>query len=323
MMSETCKVAQNNISSYACRNNSRCVDTDNGYRCHCKNGYEGNPYLPKGCQDIDECDESRKTSKHNCSRNQDCRNTDGSFECFCKKGYKEETGLCQKIQEGYLLIKVVIVAGVGFIALLVGMSTIYLVYQKRKLIKLKERFFRQNGGFILQQQISKREDSSKSTTQIFTAEELKKATKNYDDSLIVGTGGYGEKAFSFNRPQEKRNLAMHFLTAFKENCLLDVIESGIVKDENKEEVMEVAVLASKCLRLTGKERPSMKEVAMVLEGMMMMNKHPWGSSNIELNLEETEYLLNEKSGIFERGESTSHQNTSIRDHVLIPLDDGR
>ncbi|KAI4332020.1 hypothetical protein L6164_016963 [Bauhinia variegata] len=41
------------------------------------------------------------------------------------------------------------------------------------------------------QQLSKREHSSQSTTQIFTAEELKKATKNYDESLIIGKGGYG------------------------------------------------------------------------------------------------------------------------------------
>ncbi|KAI4323918.1 hypothetical protein L6164_023491 [Bauhinia variegata] len=92
----------------------------------------------------------------------------------------------------------------------------------------------------------------------------------------------GEKADSFDRPQEKRSLAMHFLNAFKENYLFDVIESGIVKDENKEEVMEVAALASRRLRLTGEERPSMKEVAMELEGMMMMNKHPWVAVTLSL-----------------------------------------
>ncbi|KAI4323924.1 hypothetical protein L6164_023497 [Bauhinia variegata] len=225
-----------------------------------------------------------ESSKH-CGKNEICVNSDGSFKCVPRDSEDP-------------LIKAVIIAGVGFMALLVGMSTTYLVYQKRKLVILKEKFFKQNGGLILQQQLSTREGSSKSTTQIFTAEELKKATNNYDEKLIIGKGGYGEKAVSFDRPQEKRSLAMHFLNAFKENCLFDVIESGIVKDENKEEVMEVAALASRCLRVTGEERPSMKEVAMELEGMMMMNKHPWGSSNIELNLDETEYLLNEKSGIF-------------------------
>ncbi|KAI4323908.1 hypothetical protein L6164_023481 [Bauhinia variegata] len=136
----------------------------------------------------------------------------------------------------------------------------------------------------------------------------------------------GEKELSFDRPEEKRSLSMHFLSSFKEGCLFEVLEKGIVKEENKAEVMEVAVLASKCLRLIGEERPSMKEVAMELEGIRMMNKHPWGNSNIELNLEETEYLLHDKSGVYEYGDSSSHHNTgydSIRDQVLIPLDDGR
>ncbi|KAI4323922.1 hypothetical protein L6164_023495 [Bauhinia variegata] len=118
---------------------------------------------------------------------------------------------------------------------------------------------------------------------------------------------------------------MHFLSSFKQHCLFEVIESGIVNEENKQEVMEVAVLASKCLKLIGEERPSMKEVAMELEVIRMM-KHPWVNSDIVLNLEETEYLLQEKSRIYERGDSSNHQNIgydSIKDHVLIGFDDGR
>ncbi|KAI4323959.1 hypothetical protein L6164_023529 [Bauhinia variegata] len=109
----------------------------------------------------------------------------------------------------------------------------------------------------------------------------------------------GEKVVSFDRPQGKRSLAMHFLSSFKQHCLFEVIESGIVNEENKQEVMEVAVLASKSLNLIG---------------------------NIELNLEETESLLQEKSRIYERSDSSNHQNIgydSIKDHVLIAFDDGR
>jgi hypothetical protein len=72
----------------------------------------------------------------------------------------------------------------------VTISSLYLTYQKRKFIKLKQKFFQKNGGSILLQQLSTREDTSQAA-QIFTEEELKKATKNYDESLIIGRGGFG------------------------------------------------------------------------------------------------------------------------------------
>ena len=60
--------------------------------------------------------------------------------------------------------------------------------QKRKLEKEKERFFTQNGSQILYQQIlSKKVD----TVIIFTIEDLKKATNNFDKSRELGTGGQG------------------------------------------------------------------------------------------------------------------------------------
>jgi hypothetical protein len=59
--------------------------------------------------------------------------------------------------------------------------------QKRKLAKEKK-FFRQNGGPILYQKIlSERIE----TVRIFTIEDLKKASNNFDRSRELGTGGHG------------------------------------------------------------------------------------------------------------------------------------
>ena len=74
--------------------------------------------------------------------------------------------------------------------MLVCCSWLYLIVKQRKFIKLKEKFFTQNGGIILQQQLSGQENSTE-IAKIFTTEELKKATNNYDETLIIGRGGFG------------------------------------------------------------------------------------------------------------------------------------
>jgi len=135
----------------------------------------------------------------------------------------------------------------------------------------------------------------------------------------------GEKPFSFDREEEKRSLTVHFLCSLKEDRLFDVVEKGILDEENKQEIMEVAILAARCLRLTGEERPSMKEVTMELEGLKLTQKHPW--MNTGKNFEESQYLLHEAQSSWEHGDTSSgQQNTgydSLRDLELIDIDSGR
>ncbi|XP_037482162.1 wall-associated receptor kinase 4-like [Triticum dicoccoides] len=77
LQGETCESARAKPESYACvGNDSVCVDSSigRGYFCKCKNGYQGNPYLPYGCKDVDECLDPK-----NCEGT--CHNIIGDFIC--------------------------------------------------------------------------------------------------------------------------------------------------------------------------------------------------------------------------------------------------
>nr|DAD39442.1 TPA_asm: hypothetical protein HUJ06_013765 [Nelumbo nucifera]DAD39452.1 TPA_asm: hypothetical protein HUJ06_013775 [Nelumbo nucifera] len=58
-------------------------------------------------------------------------------------------------------------------------------------MKLREKFFEQNGGFLLQQQLSSYDEGGFEFIKIFRAEELELATNNYDADCILGRGGQG------------------------------------------------------------------------------------------------------------------------------------
>ncbi|KAL8238289.1 hypothetical protein R6Q59_019370 [Mikania micrantha] len=186
----TCEEAKG-THNFLCNGNSECdQDYDGpGYRCRCKEGYEGNPYVANACQNINECDRGI----HNCEHDSMCRDTNGSYTCKCPKGFSGEgrkeggTG-CTADESTLIKIVVGISTSAGF--LLVFVTWLYFILKKRKLMMLKEKFFKQNGGIMLQQRISG-DGSSHDQAKVFTIEELKRATNNYDESKIIGKGGYG------------------------------------------------------------------------------------------------------------------------------------
>uniref|UniRef100_A0ACD5ZP14 Uncharacterized protein n=2 Tax=Avena sativa TaxID=4498 RepID=A0ACD5ZP14_AVESA len=187
---ESCSEAIKMGPRYACQaKNSGCVDVPNGpgYRCNCSQGYEGNPYLEDGCQDINEC-EPPNQSLYPCKG--DCRNTDGNYICSCPSGFSSSDPKsieCVKADPNKARDMAIGISA-GIIFLIVCIFAVHAKYQKRKLAKEKERFFDQNGGQILYHQImSKQVD----TLKIFTQEELKKATNDFDESRELGRGGHG------------------------------------------------------------------------------------------------------------------------------------
>ncbi|KAM7481407.1 hypothetical protein LguiB_005990 [Lonicera macranthoides] len=80
-----------------------------------------------------------------------------------------------------------------------------------------------------------------------------------------------QKPISSTRSEEMRSLITYFMAALKENRLFDIIDPRVLKEGGKEEIRMVANVAKQCLNLSGRKRPTMREVTMELEGIRIPN----------------------------------------------------
>ncbi|KAL4279536.1 hypothetical protein GQ457_03G032250 [Hibiscus cannabinus] len=292
--SQTCTEAKMDVQNYACKQNSACIDAENGpgYLCKCLDGFEGNPYLSNGCQDIDECETLKP-----CNGSGTCHNAPGSYSCSCPQGFegdgwKNGTGCSLKAKpprESFPILIVSLAIGVSLLSSLLCSSWVYLGLKQRKLTKLKQENFQQNGGILLREQLSK----------------------------------YGLEAISFERPQSERNLALYFVSVMREQGLVEILDGRVLNDNNIEQLKEVAAIARRCVRLKGEERPSMKEVASGLQGLLSLEKRSWGKAN--LHEEETRHLLDAyDSGIgYDTSTATSMGPDSMKNQVSFQIYDAR
>ncbi|XP_019156281.1 PREDICTED: wall-associated receptor kinase-like 1 [Ipomoea nil] len=118
------------------------------------------------------------------------------WKCYCispKKGNPYLANGCQ--DDGKLTVKqlstiIGVSASFGFLLLLSACFILYKGIKKRKMKKMRQKFFKRNGGLLLQQQLLAKEGTVEKT-KIFTASELDKATDNFNANRILGRGGQG------------------------------------------------------------------------------------------------------------------------------------
>ncbi|KAF7040448.1 hypothetical protein CFC21_050353, partial [Triticum aestivum] len=186
-----------NSSDFGClSDNSKCLlyltpnDAIGGHTCQCWHGYQGNPYVQHGCQDIDEC---ASQGEYPCFGR--CINMIGSYTCTCPHG---TTGNPRK-KNGCSSTRSAKAKFPGFAPALgigSGLGTLLIILSaliaRRKLLvwkarKSREFFFKKNRGLLLQRLV----DKDIAERMLFSLQELEKATNKFDEARKLGGGGHG------------------------------------------------------------------------------------------------------------------------------------
>ncbi|KAL6332359.1 hypothetical protein AAG906_004928 [Vitis piasezkii] len=138
--------------NYACGRNTYCVNSTQGqgYKCNCSEGYQGNAYLANGCQDINECEDPNKIFCHKIAL---CTNVPGSYSCTCPTGYhgdgkKQGTGCIRGKHKHLLALVFSLGAGISVVSLILIATglRLYRGLKEREKKKIKQKFFKNNGG---------------------------------------------------------------------------------------------------------------------------------------------------------------------------------
>ncbi|CAL9765990.1 unnamed protein product [Musa acuminata subsp. burmannicoides] len=173
-------------TNYACRSeNSVCINSRNdaGYLCNCSQGFQGNPYIDKGCQaDIDECTLPETYPCYGV-----CTNLPGSYRCACRSGERGNPLAAPCIPNTPSAVKVIAGITSAFLAAL-ALILVLLVLQKRRLTMEKEKLSRENCDWILYDKMMSRQVHR---MRIFSLQDLQRATDNFHEDGVIGRGGHG------------------------------------------------------------------------------------------------------------------------------------
>ncbi|KAL2941574.1 Wall-associated receptor kinase-like 1 [Bienertia sinuspersici] len=126
------------------------------YTCNCPAGQGGNPYLPNRCQE--------------------------SPGCASCKGYCDKTPLSNANLQNVWCAGLSI--GMGSLFVCHGCYWLWRVWKKRKEIRQRAQSFKQNGGLLLQKQMTYN-DGAMEITKVFTVTELEVATDNFTENRIL------------------------------------------------------------------------------------------------------------------------------------------
>ncbi|KAJ4723275.1 putative Kinase [Melia azedarach] len=97
--------------------------------------------------------------------------------------------------------------------------------------------------------------------EYFRSSQFTEKSDVYSFGVILAELLTGQKPIRSTICEENKSLAAYFLCAMEEDGLFEVLDSRVLKEADKEEIIIVAKLAERCLNLSGRKRPTMREVA--------------------------------------------------------------
>ncbi|XP_040998922.1 wall-associated receptor kinase 5-like [Juglans microcarpa x Juglans regia] len=130
----------------------------------------------------------------------------------------------------------------------------------------------------------------------------------YSFGIVLAELLTGEKVISLDRAEKDKNLATYFVSALEDDRLLEIIECHIKNEGDIEEQKKVSYIAKRCLSINGKDRPTMKDVAMELKELRIEEKH--SNEKADLCSEETKSSHNTITIDLSLDANTANSSTS-------------
>jgi serine/threonine protein kinase len=105
--------------------------------------------------------------------------------------------------------------------------------------------------------------------EYFRTSQLTEKSDVYSFGVVLVELLSGKKPIFLTHSLETMSLAEHFIELMEDSRLFDIIDAQVKGDCTEEEAIVIANLAKRCLNLNGRNRPTMREVAMELEGILL------------------------------------------------------
>ncbi|KAH6822096.1 hypothetical protein C2S53_000646 [Perilla frutescens var. hirtella] len=105
--------------------------------------------------------------------------------------------------------------------------------------------------------------------EYFQSSQFTEKSDVYSFGVVLAELLTGQRPISLEKTEGERNLASLFLVSMQASHLNTILDAQLSDEDGKEEVIAVARLAERCLNPKGKMRPTMKEVAIELESILI------------------------------------------------------